>query len=255
MRIEPDHSRSPWPHLFRDGRVTVDSSSKCVQFIRAHQLWQGMGAYRWLTKVGLFLAVLIGLRYLSVIFDSFGGSDPTSQLGFIGHASSALSETRSMIVGAMEGEAMKYLILVLIEVVIFHFVRRTLMIVTGDEIDTSFKTFWKAQRRMIGVVIFSYVMELVWKVIIGVVFWPFGLDTSKQVMLFLVSSFYLGFAIVDNYNEIYHMTIKQSAKYAWQYAGVTLIVGLIMYLLMYIPVVGPIIGPCFAAVIAALSLH
>jgi len=44
---------------------------------------------------------------------------------------------------------LKYVILILMEVIIFHFARRTLEVKTGETIDTSLKVFIEAQVRKI----------------------------------------------------------------------------------------------------------
>ena len=82
-----------------------------------------------------------------------------------------------------------------------------------------------------------------------------GFTFLKPVATLLIQSYFLGFAIIDNYNELYHMDIKQSLNYANQYGGVTLIIGLSAYIMMLIPLVGTVAGPLIGAVVAALTMH
>ena len=61
--------------------------------------------------------------------------------------------------------------------------------------------------------------------------------------------------VVDNYNEIYGMKIKQSFKYARQYAGVSFGIGVVIYVLMMIPILGAVLAPLLGAVTATITMH
>ena len=151
---------------------------------------------------------------------------------------------------------LKYIILILIEVIIFHFARKTLEIKLDLELDTSLKAFIKAQTRMIKVVFYSWIMETILTfIIVKIGFSILGLSSVGFVATFLIQSYFLGFAIIDNYNEMYYMSIKQSQRYANQYAGVTLVVGIVTYILMVIPLIGAVAGPLIGAVVAVLTMH
>lgn len=250
MSIKRSDSRTPWPHLIRDLGVSIRGANNAVQFVVDYALWRGMNNYRWLSKLLLFMSIVVGLYCVTTLLDVFSSSQ-SEQLGVLQAVSGVALELKDFFMTS----SFKYVVLVLIEVVIFHFVRRTLMIITGEFIDTSFKTFMAAQRRMLGVVFYAFAMELVWSIIVKVPFWFFDSELLKACALFIVQAFFTGFAIVDNYNEVYHLTIRQSAKYAYQYAGITTIVGAIVFLIIHIPLIGPIAGPLIGAVIATMSLH
>ena len=83
----------------------------------------------------------------------------------------------------------------------------------------------------------------------------FGLTAFKPVVVLLIQSFFLGYAIIDNYNEIYHMTMKQSLLYTKQYLGVALTVGIGVYFIMLVPFIGTIAGPILGAVVATIAMH
>jgi len=255
MKLRQDGSRTPWSHLLRDIIVVVRKASYSIAFIEEYRLWKGLNSYKWLSKALLMIGVLLGLYLVTTLIGSFDifGNQPKQQ-GIAQAVTGAFSGVFGDVKDLFMNGAMKYVILVLIEVVIFHFVRMTLIVTTKTDIDTSFKTFMKAQKRMIKVVIVAWVMEVMWSMIVRVPFWLFSNDLLEDIMLFLVQAFFTGFVIVDNYNEVYHMTIKQSSKYAWQYAGITLTVGAMVMLILYVPLVGTISGPLLGAVVAALAL-
>ena len=60
---------------------------------------------------------------------------------------------------------LKYVVLILAEVVIFHFARRTLEVITGEDVDNSFQAFLGAQKRMMGIAVYSFIMESIYSVL------------------------------------------------------------------------------------------
>lgn len=82
------------------------------------------------------------------------------------------------------------------------------------------------------------------------------MEFMKPVLVFAVQCYYLGFTIVDNYNEQFGLSIKDSAKYTYQnHLGVALGVGLILNILLFIPVLGVVVGPLLSAVTATLVMY
>lgn len=246
--------RSPLDHALRDGQLTVEMTLSSGDFIRKNKLWIGLNNYRWLSKFLVAIGVCVGILFFRKMGNFFDSSS-INQLSFDQSATGVLES----LIGTGQTIATigsyKYIILFLIEVLVFHFVRVTLMNVTGAHIDTSFKTFLNTQKRMVVVTIFCLVLENVVSFVLNIPFNIFGADFFSPAIFVLVAGYYTGFVIQDNYNEVYHMTLRQSNAYNWQYAIVTLIVGLIVSGLMLIPFVGAIAGPIIGAVIATRTMH
>jgi uncharacterized protein (DUF697 family) len=237
----------------RDAVLTGKHYTNVLEFTRAHRLWQGITSYRWLSKLLILAGVLLGLKFLSVCINWWqqnenGGLSLAGITGFFG---SVLSEGYELfVIGGF-----KYVILILLEVVIFHFSRRTLEVLSGEEVESSFDAFAKAQIRMIGVSVYSFIMESIFSIIAGIALGILGMSFIKALVIWFIQCYFLGFAIVDNYNEIYGMTLKQSARYTWNYAGVALSTGVIVYILMIVPVIGTILGPLTGAVAATITMY
>ena len=243
----------PQKNWIRDGKVTIDSSRTAPKFIRQHRLWEGFRSYKWFVKGMIIIAIILGLDFITSIPDLFSGDDQDAQnngLGLFGTLTSNALNVDSYMNGSF-----KYLILIGIEIIIFHFTRRAMMVVTGDHIPTDFNTFIGAEKRMIKVAIFSFFMETLFRFLFNTTLSFFGVSGLEMIVLFGIQSYYLGFAIVDNYNELFDMTIKQSHRYTWQYAPVALITGAIINVMMKIPIIGVIAGPVICAVIATLTMH
>ena len=242
-------------NAIRDSKETILNFQHSLDFVKEHELWHGILKYTWLSKFLMLVGVIGVIGFVRFIFTYWTDNQVLNEL--------SLASLGSAVGGFfVEGYdlfvlgGLKYVILILMEVIIFHFARRTLEIKTGVDIDTSLKSFIDAQIRMIKVVIYSWLMETIATVIIvKIILSFFGIDFMDTIATVLIQSYFLGFAIIDNYNEIYHMTIKQSLRYDNQYAMVTLIIGTSAYVMMLVPLAGTIVGPLICAVVATLTMH
>ena len=123
---------------FRDTMLT---NSDAVIFIRKNKLWVGFWKYGWVAKALVILAVLLGLKVLS----TFWGWWNTSEMDDAGGAAASVGHLFQNV--AFEGYeflfvgGMKYIMLILLEVIIFHMCRGTLEILTGKTSDLSFNSF------------------------------------------------------------------------------------------------------------------
>lgn len=239
--------------FFRDSTITVNNYRRVVDFIRSNRLWDGIFNYRWLSKLLMIAAVVVGLKFLSICISWF--VEPDDGTAALSSAPGLFSNLWSEGIGFFTVGGIKYVILILLEVVIFHFTRKTLEIMTGDAIDNSFRAFVKAQIRMIGISVYSFIMESLLSIVAGIALSLLLLGTVKPVVILLIQCYYLGFAIVDNYNEVYNLTLKQSARFTKEYWGVALVTGIFVYVLMLVPLVGIVLGPLTGAVAATITMH
>lgn len=225
------------------------------EFIQKHRLWKGFWTYGWLSRFMLLISLVIGFKFFMIFLRWL------QQLQF--NSPQALGASITGLMGDVfeEGSnllyisSMKYVVLILVEVLIFHFVRKTAEILTGVQQDASFGAFVKAQMRMIKVAFYSWIMELVLTILIGIAVGIVGWDWLKQILVFIVQCFFLGFAMVDNYLERYHLGIDASRKIAQGVTGAVIAIGLVTYLLLLIPVAGPVLTPFLAGVTGTLLFY
>lgn len=224
------------------------------KFIRRNKLWEGLFHYGWVSRVLLFVAFVLGIKFFTIglgWLEKANGNPlkAISSMGMVFHEFS-VSAFNLMFYGGM-----KYVLLILLEVVIFHFSRMTVEKLTGKKGDVSFNVFMGAQLRMIKVAFRSWIAESIFTAIISALFFFSGpLSIIESGLIFGVHCYYLGFVIVDNYNEQFGLSIKESAKYTRQYLGVALASGLFLHLIMMVPVAGPILGPIIASVAVTLAM-
>lgn len=236
--------------------LTLRKHREAVDFIYQHRIWEGFWKYGWVGRLLVLVGVLIGMKFLSIIFNWLTQTDASDPLAFISSMGNLVTQFASESYHFLFFGGMKYIMIILLEIIIFHVCRRTLAILTGEETEAGFQAFVRAQVRMIKVAFYSWVMETILTVILKVFFGIFGfIDFLQPAAVFIVQCYYLGFAVLDNYHEQFHMKIKESAKYAQNFIGVALAVGLLLQGFFAIPLAGAIAGPFISAVAVTLAMY
>ncbi len=239
-------------------QLTLRKHVEAYSFIRKHKIWKGFWEYGWVAKILMVLAILAGLKFLQIYFqwlsDAYD-SDPITAIGSMGGMMwEAVTEEYNFFFAG----GMKYMIVIFMEIVIYHASRRTVKLLTGQDEEATFKNFMKAQVRMIKVSFQSYIMEIILTTLIGVAlsFSIFSfMGFMKPVLIFAVQCFFLGFAVMDNYSEQFNMSIKESLKLSKEYLGIAIGTGLVLQIFFAIPAVGPLVGPFLSAVAVCLAMY
>jgi CysZ protein len=235
--------------------LTLRKHREAVDFTYQHRIWEGFWRYGWVGKLLLIVAALAGLKFLSIFLKWFfkdGSADPLNAISRMGVLVTDIASEgyQLFFVGGM-----KYALIVLLEIVIFHVCRRTTSLLTGRAESATFDAFLHAQFRMIKIAVRSWVLESVATMLIKLFFDIFGLvDFLEPVAIFAVQCFYLGFAVLDNYHEQFGLSIKDSARHARGFVGVALAAGLFLQIAFAVPVAGAIAGPVIATVAVTLTM-
>ncbi len=229
----------------------------CISFIREHRIWEGFYRYGWVSKLLILVALIAGLKFIDIFIDWINTLQIEEPEDMIVGMSALARDVFEKEFKFLFSSGMKYVMIILLEIIIFHVSRRTLEILTSEASDASFKGFVRAQIRMIKVAIRSWVMELLMvQVLLGTLFSIFGfLGFLESSLAFAVQSYFLGLAVVDNYNEQFDLTIKDSVKYTRKYIGVAIAAGLFLQLIFFVPVAGTIIGPFLSAVAVTITMY
>ena len=144
MKSEDKPHRSTF---VRDLFLGLFSYKRAYEFIRANRLWEGMTRYKAIIILLVIIGLVLGMKILNMMQNAVQ-SQGITQMG--------LTTTMSMVKDVAKESynllffgGMKYLVLIFFEIIIFHFVRRTLEIKTGQEIKATYKGFVAAEIRMI----------------------------------------------------------------------------------------------------------
>ncbi|MBK7409100.1 MAG: hypothetical protein IPJ40_14190 [Saprospirales bacterium] len=126
----------------RDARLGIKALREAFPFIRKHRLWTGVFSYGWLSRFFLVIGIIAGLNFFGILIKWIGTlrsvDDPLS------YGASVLDLYSSLFDGGFflfSLGGMKYIVLILTEVLLFHVVRRALEILKGGGEDTSLKAF------------------------------------------------------------------------------------------------------------------
>ena len=234
--------------------IGVVSAKNAWIYIRDNRLWHGFWKYGWVSNFLMLSGLFVSLQFMD-IFESW--SDKTESQSFFQSMVNTGTLFKDLAIGGYEmfnnGWA-KYLILVLMEVFIFHVVRRTFEMISGNEMDSSFDAFLEAQIRMAKIMFKCWILEIILTFAIGLALSLFGGDYFKPIFVFLIQSYFLGFAVIDNYHEMFEMSIKESEEATQKIPGLAFSIGIIVYILMLVPVAGSVLGPLIGAVAATLAL-
>ncbi len=224
-----------------------------VTFIRKHRLWQGVFQYRWAAIIMMVVGILVSLKVFAIIKNSiFVASNPEmEQMAILGFFQNMWQEGRNVFVLG----AYKYVILILFEIVIYHFIRQTISILSNSDEEPNWKSFVKALKRMIKVAIYNYMMEIIATIIIGIVLSVLGFSWLKALSVLLIQFYFLGFTLIDNYHEIHNLSIKESEIRTRSFAGAAMGLGLATYILLTIPLIGTILAPLMGGVAATMTMH
>ncbi len=244
-------SQKPLFHFF----YTLASLPKAIRFIREERLWEGILSYGWVTRLLILGGILVGVGFVKIMVtwvQTFMQVEATSINTFASVFGEAASEGYRFFTAG----AFKYLLLILLEVLTYHFMRRSLITLCKIEDEkTSFRDFLDAQIRMIKVAFKAFILESIALLLLGILFGIVGfLDFLEPIFAFTVQCYFLGFAIFDNFTEQFDLTIKESEQFARSYVGVVLATGLLLYIFLLIPIVGTAAGPVITAVIVALVM-
>ena len=248
--------KKPTAHFLEQFQRGLTANRDAIAFIRKNKLWEGLLQYGWVSKLMVVLGFVVSLKFYQIFSNWLSRSDATDNpVVMIQNMGGLISDVATEGYDLFFMSGFKYLLLILLEIFIFHLARRTLEIKTGNKIDCTFNTFVQAEIRMIKVAIRCFILETIIVFVLSMGANVLGIEILKPLIAIAVQCYFLGFLVVDNYNEIYGMSIKESDHFSRQYAGLLLSIGLGAYVMLSIPLIGAICAPFISAVGATLVMH
>ena len=219
-----------------------------------NRLWRGLRSYGWVARMLVGVAVVIAIYMVSETVSWF---ENHQQAGFVDMALAPDGLLLRWVLDAYESlsdGALNWVTMVLLEVVIYHFMRETLRIVLQRTVEkaNTFKPFFDAQIRMIKVSVVALFIESAVIDISDSIF-PSPLAWTISVM---IRSLLLGVVVADNYNEQFGLKIGQSFRHLYRnYLGICFGLGLPLFLMLKVPLLGTVLGPLATSVTAAIVLR
>ncbi len=224
-----------------------------VDFIREHKPWRGMDRLGWVVWAMFIAGAMLSYQYFQDFY------------GFINEARNSQEPFSANLAGAISGERFKwaleggrkYLVMIVMELVVFYFIQKTLEIRIGRTPELTTKSFINAEVRIFQVTLLAWVLETIARVIfVDVALGIVGFDWMKKPVGFLIQCYFLGYSMIDNYHECFDLKVKNSERRTRSVAvGVAVATGLVAQALMVIPGLGAVIATMLGAVTATLAME
>lgn len=219
-------------------------------------MWRGFFEYKWIGMLMVVISVLFSwyllddLRdHLSWAWGNIGQLAPANISTDMGVFTNVIDDKSKH---TMFSGGTKYLLLILLEVIIFYFCVKTLSILTKEKSNPTFKQFYKAEIRMIKLMGWNFGKGVAAQVMISMALSLLGFKELTATAMFFVYAYFIGYAFLDNYNEQFSFKLKQSQTIIRQHLGAAFMLGLVVTLLLYIPLVGPLLAPVFGGIAASI---
>lgn len=242
--------------IIRQFTFSLASWQQAYFFIKEHKPWIGLREYGWLIRVAIIGAIIFGLQFCKNLFSWISTiGTTTQQLGLTSTMSSFYNDVALKNFEWILSGGSKYLVLILLEVLVFHFTRFTLAFLTGQDSDSSFNAFVKAEIRMIKVAIRCWVLETICIFLLGLGLGIIDFESWKGFLSLFIKFYFVGYAMIDNYFECFGATVKESSMKIAEMAGATIGIGMVVYGLMYIPFVGVVLSTTIGAVAATITVY
>lgn len=232
---------------------TVLMHKKAIEFIREHKPWRGFDQLGWVIWVVAIAGALLSFQFFQELFHAIQDLRSTQE-PLTANLASFLSFEK--IAWVVQG-GRKYLVMIVMELVVFYSIQKTLEIRTGRKPILTHKAFIAAEYRIFYATILAWVLETVTRfLVVNLALGIFGLDWLKQPTGFAIQCYFLGFAMVDNYHECFSIKVPDSEKRTRRVAmGVALGTGLVAQILMYVPVLGAFAATMIGGVVATLAME
>ncbi len=258
-------------------------------FIKNHKLWKGFLDHTWVLLFSIFIAIL----FTNILYDDlhhyFFPSDKEGAIEInidtTGESSEDLVKNiEEVIEDEMEVDnneleilepdflnkdevseekkhnsvfsgSLKFLLLILLEIIIFHFSVKTNNILKKENKLLEFNDFYKAEIRLIKIMGRNWLLGILMYVLVSVVCGITGTKYLSDTIMFCIYGFYLGFAFLDNYLEQFNFDINKSTKTIQKHFGAATVIGIFSSITMNIPIIGPLLVPFICGIAATRYGH
>lgn len=236
----------------------IGQAIRCVKimgesydFFKTNKLWEGIFRHKWILFLTIILSTLFTLALFSDLYDLIFSSPSIPDViieGGIDGQDSDVTKSRNKNTAIFGGS--KFLLMILLEIVIFYFSVKTLEILNNEEYKTSFGMFLAAEIRMIKVIVRGFIYALLVQIALSIVLSILDFDFLLPILMFIVHAYFIGYSFFDNYNEQQKLNIKESDLCIRHNSGAATALGIAASLGLLIPFVGALVVPVLGAISA-----
>jgi CysZ protein len=238
-----------FPNFFKQSGLCIKIMGESYAFFKTHKLWKGIFRHKWILFLTILLSVLFTFALFSELYDYiFLVSESLDSVPENAEQNASNSGQNNKDTAVFGGS--KFLLLILLEIVIFHFSVKTLEILNKEEYKTTFRMFLNAEIRMIKILIRGFIYSLIAQVLLYIVLSFSNFEIIMPILMFLVHSYFIGYSFFDNYNEQQKLNIKESDILIRHHCGASTTLGIVASIGLLIPIIGVLVVPVLAAITA-----
>jgi hypothetical protein len=234
--------------------ITLVLHKKAWEFMKQNRPWKGLRQYGWMVWIMLGAALLLGWQFFREVWNlmtTLTSGGPAATAGFASFFENFSFEKFGW---AIQG-GRKYLVVIVLELFTFHFIRQTMEIRTGMKSDSSFQAFITAEKRMIVASLTAWIFETIVRGVANIALGIVGLEMLKMPAGLVIQFYFLGFLLIDNYLECFGKKVSESRLHTYRVAGVAVATGMVAYFLMFVPLVGVVVATMLGAVTATIAME
>ncbi len=244
--------------------VALSSYGKALDFIFRHGLWKFFFISLFVSLV-LWIGGYYAIDAFSETLSEWVGGIVAGWFGMDGSGlSSVLEWVFSFLITILTWYVFltlhKYILLILISPLMAYVSEKVDEIITGKKYPFNGDQLMRDVVRGIGISLRNMCIELGFMVLFFFVsFIPLIGTIVSMVCMFMISSYFYGFAMMDYTNERRKLSISQSVAFIGQHRGLAIGNGMIFSVFFILPFIGkliaPLIVPIWSVVAATLAIN
>jgi thiamine transporter ThiT len=234
---------------------TIQVFKETFPFIKENRLWTGYFDYKWIAIVSILISIAFTyVSYKNLVHNYFPQTEQTDSVvtNMNADVQESIEDVKAEGKRGAFTSGTKYILIILLEIIIFYFSVKTLAILTDRPRRPTFKEFVKAEKRMIKIMLLSFFKGIGASIVVSMILGILGLSAISPFVMFAVYGYFMGYAFLDNYNEQFEHKIKQSQEIIRKHFGAAVTIGIVVSILIYIPLLGPLFGPIIGSVAGAI---
>jgi len=243
--------------LFREFGIGVGHYSVAIKFIRQHNLWY------WLIIPCLFNLIAFGVvGYFSWIYTGDLLDYLLTQMGVSGDSwwkvslQVVISIFVRLLIVMLYLKLFRYIVLIFFAPMLAFISDKIQELSTGKKKPFGINQFTRDVVRGISIAVKNLVLEMI--VTTCIILLSFALPilaVFAPFLIYIVESYYFGFAMLDYRNEFVMLSAKESRQLINHHRGLVLGIGAMFNFMLFVPFLGVLVAPVLSVVAGGLAFN
>ena len=244
-------------NFFYEFILAIRCYSRAIAFIRSNRLWYLLIIPALLNLLVLIFVIYVFWQYSGTLID-YCLTELGIQLegGWLMAIQFLIAFVIRVIVLMLYMKLFRYIVLIFYAPMLAFISDKVQDIITNNPKPFNVVQFTKDIYRGMTIAIRNLVLELAVTLLILVVSFalPF-LAILAPILIFIVESYFYGFAMIDYRNEYYMISANESRRIINLHRGLAIGNGMLFNMMLLIPFIGVMIAPVLAVVAGGLAIN